>query len=75
MYSMEPAPAEIFNYPMPGIIESPVTGFMPGRVVIHGTSWSARLCIPDPRCVLPPGTPVLALGRRGLTLLVIPEIF
>lgn len=72
MYIREATPAEIMVEKPQGIVERKVAGSCSGRVKVMGVSWKACLCIPDNRCVLPPGTVVTVFGRRGNTLLVLP---
>ena len=74
MYILEQTPAEIMEQTMPGVVEQAIAGHLPGRVKVMGVSWTARLCIPDHRYVLSPGTPVTVFGRRGNTLLVLPNV-
>lgn len=42
-----------------------------GRVIYEGNSWRAR-CEDDQRAI-PPDQPVYVVGRRGTTLIVLPE--
>ncbi|RZM79554.1 NfeD family protein [Leptolyngbya iicbica] len=72
MYILETTQAELFEQTMHGEVEQTIAGHLPGRVKVMGVSWTARLCIPDGRYVLPSGTPVTVFGRRGNTLLVLP---
>ena len=72
MYILEQTQAEILEQAMHGVVEEAIAGHLPGRVKVMGVSWTARLCIPDNRYVLSSGTPVMAFGRRGNTLLVLP---
>jgi membrane protein implicated in regulation of membrane protease activity len=72
MYILEQSQAEILEQTMHGSVEQAIAGHLPGRVKVMGVSWAARLCIPDARYVLNPGTPVTVFGRRGNTLLVLP---
>jgi len=43
-----------------------------GRVFANGCSWAAELNAADFDITLLPGQPVFAIGRRGLTLVVVP---
>lgn len=74
MYILEHAQAEILEQTMDGIVEQAITGHLPGRIKVMGVSWTAKLCVPDNRYVLSPGTPVTVFGRRGNTLLVLPYV-
>lgn len=72
MHTLEPIQAELFEQTLDGVVETAIAGHLPGQVKTMGVTWSARLCVPDPRCVLSPGTPVTIVGRRGNTVLVLP---
>ncbi|MDB9526654.1 NfeD family protein [Oscillatoria sp. CS-180] len=68
---MKQVDTEILNKTMYGVVESLIAGPIPGRVRVMGATWAARLCIPDSRYILAPGTPVIIFGRRGNELLVL----
>ena len=72
MQILESSQAELFEHALDGVVESAIAGHLPGQVKIMNVTWAARLCVPDPRYVLPAGTPVNIIGRRGNTLLVLP---
>jgi membrane protein implicated in regulation of membrane protease activity len=72
MCILEQPAAEIMEQRIYGVVEQAIAGHFPGRIKVMGVSWAARLCIPDDRYVLPPGTPITVFGRRGNTLLVLP---
>lgn len=74
MYIFAAIPAEIIEEALQGIVEQEVAGALSGRVKVMGVSWKARLCIPDNRYILPPGTAVTVFGRCGNTLLVLPTV-
>ena len=74
MYILDATTAEIMEEQSQGIVEREVAGTLSGRVKVMGVSWKARLCIPDNRCILPPGTTVTVFGRCGNTLLVLPTV-
>jgi membrane protein implicated in regulation of membrane protease activity len=64
---------EMFDNPMEGVSETVISGQLPGRIKVMGVSWEARLCVPDPRCKIVAGKPVIVIGRRGNTLLILPQ--
>jgi membrane protein implicated in regulation of membrane protease activity len=72
MAILEPTQAELFEHPLDGVVVTVIMGCLSGQVNIMSVTWLARLCVPDPRYVLPPGTPVSVVGRRGNTVLVLP---
>ena len=69
----DPLPAHLLGTPAQGTVLSRLKGPQLGQVkVTGGVIFNARLCVPDAQCVLTPGAPVMVVGRRGNTLLVLP---
>jgi membrane-bound ClpP family serine protease len=55
-----------------GIVDQPIAPHQPGRIRFQGTYWKAELAYSD--CgKLGSGEHVQVVGRRGITLLVVPE--
>lgn len=55
-----------------GEVEQAITPHHRGRVRFMATSWFARVYQPNGQTEVLPGTTVRVIGRRGLTLLVMP---
>ncbi len=67
-----PGTIEWFAYVELGEVEQAITPHQRGRVRCMATSWFARLYQPNGQTEVLPGTTVKAIGRQGLTLLVMP---
>ncbi|GAB4386831.1 MAG: hypothetical protein Kow00121_54260 [Elainellaceae cyanobacterium] len=61
-----------FSKPVMGTIEKPITQTCRGRVAAIGSIWYASFYSPNCYVSLAPYDPVWVIGRRGITLLVIP---
>jgi membrane-bound ClpP family serine protease len=64
---------EIFSAPTQGKVEQTITQNHPGRVECFGTCWAAQLYPTDCITALFPGQLVNVIGRKGITLLVVPN--
>lgn len=67
-----PQSIELFAAPIEGIIERPIALDHPGRVKALGTTWNAHFHPTSDQPTITTGDRVLVIGRRGITLLVIP---
>jgi hypothetical protein len=63
---------ELFVQPILGKAEKMITATHPGRVQAMATSWPAELLEVDENTHIFPGESVTIMGRRGITLLVMP---
>lgn len=63
-------PSSIF-----GEVDQPITLSRAGRVHVLGSFWKAQFYHFDCQLIAAPGTSVLVLGRKGITLLVEPIDF
>jgi membrane protein implicated in regulation of membrane protease activity len=63
---------EIFSQPILGEVEETITTSRSGRVGAMATTWPAEFYSCDRQLVASPGDPVVVIGRRGITLLVLP---
>ncbi|MBD1913469.1 MULTISPECIES: NfeD family protein [unclassified Leptolyngbya] len=66
---ISPDKVELFQHPVPGILEAEVSIHQTGRVKAIASSWPAELYPSDARTIAV-GSPVLVMGIRGITLLV-----
>lgn len=64
---------EIFSTPTQGKVDQTITQNHPGRVECFGSCWTAQLYPTDRTTVLFPGQLVQVVGRKGITLLVVPN--
>jgi membrane protein implicated in regulation of membrane protease activity len=62
----------LFDEPKAGRVEEAISPSQSGRVRADATYWEAELYDVTAKVVLPIGSRVRVLGRRGLVLLVIP---
>lgn len=58
--------------PKRGTVEKPITPGSRGRVKAMGSYWFAELYQPEKEIYLLPGEPILVIGIKNITLLVIP---
>lgn len=72
MRSQSPEEITLFSEPGKGEVEQIITENQPGRVKFQATYWPARLYNPEYEITLVPDTPVVVIGRQGITLLVVP---
>lgn len=63
---------ELFVQPILGKAEKTITATQPGRVQAMATSWPAELLETGENTHIFPGDAVTIMGRRGITLLVLP---
>ncbi len=63
---------EVFPSEVLAWVDQPISEAQAGRVKALGTSWPARLAAAGTGCELLPGQRVRAIGRQGITLLVVP---
>jgi membrane protein implicated in regulation of membrane protease activity len=70
--SVFPETLEIFSQPILGKVEETITTGRSGRVSAMATTWPAEFYSSDCQLVASPGDPVVVIGRRGITLLVLP---
>jgi membrane-bound ClpP family serine protease len=63
---------EIFSTPTQGKVDQTITQNHPGRVECFGSCWAAQLYQADCVTALLPGQVVRVIGRKGITLLVVP---
>jgi hypothetical protein len=63
---------ELFDRPELGFVDTPMTPIRPGRVKCLGSIWPAQFNCDSGR-TLASGDRVIAVGRAGMSLLVIPE--
>jgi len=68
---LSPNSLEMFPQGIKGVVKEPIALFQFGRVNCRG-SWRARLHEISCQTTLLPGQPILAIGREGLSLIVIP---
>lgn len=61
----------LFSEPGTGKVEKTITPHNPGRVKYKATYWPAEVCS-DFQVTLEPEDPVTVVGRRGITLIVVP---
>ena len=66
-----PETIELFPYQLTALVEEPITATAPGRVEFQTSHWFAEFYQVDYQAI-EPGTVVKVVGRRGLTLLVLP---
>lgn len=67
-----PETEELLPQPLPGKVEQMITPTRPGRVRFQATFWTAEFYYSDCQVAVLPGMSVNVVGRRGITLLVIP---
>lgn len=65
--------AHLFQNPTVGVVVQEITQSSQGRVKHDAIYWPAELMEPTESISLPPGSRVLVVGRKGLTLLVRPS--
>lgn len=65
-------PFELYDPPIWGTITKPITPLHRGRVAAFASIWYCSFYHPDYYVSLEPGDSVLIVGRRGITLLIIP---
>lgn len=63
---------EAFATPMPCRVTRDISVWNKGRVMANGYSWRAELSLKNADITLLAGQPALALGQRGIALVVIP---
>lgn len=63
---------EIFSETIEGVVEKAIAHNQPGRVKCFGTYWPAKLHQPNCQIEIIAGSPVIVVGRQGITLLVLP---
>jgi membrane protein implicated in regulation of membrane protease activity len=63
---------EKFSEPQIGVVEQTISPQQPGRVKFKGTSWPAQFYDPTFQGIVFIQQPVTIVGRKGLTMLVIP---
>jgi hypothetical protein len=68
---LSPNSLEMFPQGIKGVVLEPIALFQFGRVNCRG-SWRARLHEISCQTTLLPGQPILAIGREGISLIVIP---
>lgn len=61
---------EIFSQPGLGFVERTITPTQLGQIKFQGVFWRAQLYDQSKDAVLQPASPVMVLGRKGITLLV-----
>ena len=64
---------EVFEKGLQCRVTSAISALNKGRVMVNGYSWCAELHRPDCQAILLPGQQVLAIGRRGTVLIVMPH--
>lgn len=70
--TFEPDTIEFFAQPVIGEVEQTITLYQRGRVKCMASTWFAQFYQLTLQTETLPGTPVKVIGRRGLTLLVVP---
>jgi hypothetical protein len=70
--AIELEPVHWLNPAMRARVEDPITPSQSGQIYFKGSYWSAELVESPRMAVLPTGSTVFVLGRRSLTLLVVP---
>lgn len=66
-----PETVELFPHALPATVNETIAASTPGRVEFQASHWFAEL-YQEGYGAIEPGTVVKVIGRRGLTLLVLP---
>ena len=65
-------PLEIFSKLLPATVTQTITANQPGRIRYRASYWPARFYQVDRHVIVPTGQSVVAIGRQGITILVVP---
>jgi hypothetical protein len=68
----KPAKFELFVQAIPGVVIKPIAIFQVGQFQLQGGYWRAQLHKLCCHVTLLPGQPALAIGRKNITIIVIP---